>query len=91
EIIRESGNELTEEAKGQLLSLGLTQEQIDSFADMQNNMPGMGGGGQNGRPGMMGQSVAEPTFKIEYLVMSAVLVAVILSMAFGLSKVSRSY
>lgn len=57
QILTESGGELTEEAKTALLELGLTEEQINLVANIQNSFPGMGGGmaEQGGFPG--GQQV----------------------------------
>jgi len=39
-----SGGELTEELKEQLLALGITEEQIEIFASMQDRMGGPKGG-----------------------------------------------
>lgn len=53
QILMEAGGELTNEVKDALLELGLSEEQIESLADMQNGFPGMGGFGRF--PGMEGQ------------------------------------
>ena len=45
QILMEAGGELTNEVKDALLELGLSEEQIESLADMQNGFPGRGGFG----------------------------------------------
>lgn len=49
-ILQESGGELTEEVKAQLLDLGLTEEQIEQAPELMNQMAGDGSNGQD-RPG----------------------------------------
>jgi len=56
QILLDAGGELTDDAKAALLDLGLTEEQIDMFANMRNRMPG-GNGGQGGFPDRGGQNV----------------------------------
>lgn len=43
QILSDAGGELTDEVKADLLELGLTEEQIEIFTNMQNGFPGMGG------------------------------------------------
>jgi len=55
QILQDAGGELTDDVKAALLELGLTEEQIDMFANMQNRMPG-GNRGQDGFPDRGGQN-----------------------------------
>ena len=57
QILADAGGELTEEVKAALIELGLTEAQIEMFANMQNRMPG-GNRGQGGIPGMNRQEQA---------------------------------
>ena len=61
QILQDAGGELTDDVKTALLELGLTEEQIEMFSNMQNRMPG-GNRGQGGFPGRMGdQDTERPT------------------------------
>ncbi|MCL2152178.1 MAG: CotH kinase family protein [Oscillospiraceae bacterium] len=49
QILRDAGGDMTDEVKEALIELGLTEEQIEMFANTQNRMPG-GNRGQGGFP-----------------------------------------
>jgi len=59
QILMAAGGELTDEVKAALLELGLSEEEIEMFANLQNRMPG-GNRGQGGFPEQPGGQTGFP-------------------------------
>jgi hypothetical protein len=60
EIIMAAGGEITDEARGALTELGLTEEQIEMLSEIQENFPQGGQGGRGGFQGGQGMPEGGP-------------------------------
>ncbi|MDR1704082.1 MAG: CotH kinase family protein [Clostridiales bacterium] len=84
-ILMESGGELTEDVKSRLTALGVTEEQITSFSDMQGFIPGGFGGEEGidfgGMPGWEadGQASVQTLGSNDYLIILGVLIILLIS------------
>jgi hypothetical protein len=95
-IITESGGELTEDVKTRLIALGVTEEQITAFSDMQSFIPGGLGGEEGmafgGMPGWNGEgeSSAQNLKSGDYLIILAALTVILLSAIFLIARPGKN-